>query len=128
METPRPSYGATCGSATRGNRDGRRGVRGCGSSDPQRFPTGVPNVTVNLIEPGTLYGNRINQLDLRIAKLFRFGGTKTFVGVDLYNALNDRRDSDLQQRVRTRRHVAAAADRRDGAHDPLQRGVHVLGR
>ena len=51
--------------------------------------TGVPNVTVNLIEPGTLYGNRINQLDLRIAKLFRFGGTKTFVGVDLYNTLND---------------------------------------
>jgi hypothetical protein len=51
--------------------------------------TGVPNVTVNLIEPGTLYGNRINQLDLRIAKLFRFNGTKTFVGVDLYNALND---------------------------------------
>ena len=48
----------------------------------------MPNVTVNLIEPGTLYGNRINQLDLRIAKLFRFGGTKTFVGIDLYNALN----------------------------------------
>jgi hypothetical protein len=50
--------------------------------------TGVPNVTVNLIEPGTLYGNRINQLDLRLAKLLRFNGTKTMVGVDLYNALN----------------------------------------
>jgi len=50
--------------------------------------TGVPNVTVNLIEPGTLYGNRINQLDLRVAKLLRFNGTKTMVGVDLYNALN----------------------------------------
>jgi hypothetical protein len=50
--------------------------------------TGVPNVTVNLIEPGTLYGNRINQLDLRIAKLLRFNGTKTMIGVDLYNALN----------------------------------------
>ena len=48
----------------------------------------APNVTVNLIEPGTLYGNRINQLDLRIAKLLRFNGTKTMVGIDLYNALN----------------------------------------
>jgi hypothetical protein len=48
----------------------------------------APNVTVNLIEPGTLYGNRINQLDLRIAKLLRFNGTKTMVGLDLYNALN----------------------------------------
>jgi hypothetical protein len=48
----------------------------------------APNVTVNLIEPGTLYGNRINQLDLRIAKILRFNGTKTMVGVDMYNALN----------------------------------------
>jgi hypothetical protein len=47
------------------------------------------NVTVNLIEPGTLYGNRINQLDLRLAKLLRFNGTRTMIGVDLYNALND---------------------------------------
>jgi hypothetical protein len=50
--------------------------------------TGVPNVTVNLVEPGTLYGNRINQLDLRLAKLLRFNGTRTMVGVDMYNALN----------------------------------------
>jgi hypothetical protein len=48
----------------------------------------APNVTVNLIEPGTLYGNRTNQLDLRVAKLLRFSGTRTMVGVDLYNALN----------------------------------------
>jgi hypothetical protein len=48
----------------------------------------APNVTVNLIEPGTLYGNRINQLDLRLAKLLRFNGTRTMIGIDLYNALN----------------------------------------
>jgi hypothetical protein len=59
-----------------------------GSTLPRNF-TGVPNVTVNLIEPGTLYGNRINQLDLRLAKLLRFGGTRTMIGIDLYNALND---------------------------------------
>lgn len=49
---------------------------------------GAPNITVNLIEPGTVYGNRINQLDLRLAKNIRFGGKRTMLSVDLYNALN----------------------------------------
>jgi hypothetical protein len=48
----------------------------------------APNITVNLIEPGTLYGNRVNQLDLRLAKNVRFGGKRTMLSVDLYNALN----------------------------------------
>ena len=46
------------------------------------------NVTVNLVEPGTLRGNRINQLDFRVAKSLRFGGLRTLIAVDLYNALN----------------------------------------
>ena len=46
------------------------------------------NVTVNLVEPGTLYGDRLNNIDLRIAKVFRFRGTRTQVGVDVYNLLN----------------------------------------
>ena len=45
-------------------------------------------VTVNLIEPGTLYGDRINQFDMRFAKILRFGRTRTNVGVDLYNVAN----------------------------------------
>jgi hypothetical protein len=49
---------------------------------------GASNVTVNLIQPGTMYGDRINQLDLRVAKILRFGRTRTQVGVDIYNALN----------------------------------------
>ena len=48
----------------------------------------VANVTVNLIAPGSLYGDRVNQLDFRAAKILRFGRTRTMVGVDLYNALN----------------------------------------
>ncbi len=35
-----------------------------------------------------MYGNRVNQLDFRVAKLLRFGNTRTMVGVDLFNALN----------------------------------------
>ena len=46
------------------------------------------NVTVNLVEPGSLYGDRINQLDLRFAKVFRSGRARTTVGVDIYNVVN----------------------------------------
>jgi hypothetical protein len=45
-------------------------------------------ITVNLIEPGTLYGERINQLDLRFAKILRFGRTRTNVGFDISNVMN----------------------------------------
>ena len=46
------------------------------------------SVVVNLIEPGTIYGDRLNEVDFRIAKLLRFGRTRTNVGVDIYNLLN----------------------------------------
>ena len=46
------------------------------------------NVTVNLVEPGTLYGARQNNLDMRIAKILRFRGTRAQFGVDVYNLLN----------------------------------------
>lgn len=46
------------------------------------------NVTVNLVELGTLSGERMNQLDLRFAKILRFGRTRTTASVDLYNAFN----------------------------------------
>jgi hypothetical protein len=48
----------------------------------------VPSVTVNLIEPGTVWGDRVNAFDLRVAKILRFGRTRTNIGVDLYNLLN----------------------------------------
>jgi len=49
---------------------------------------GVANVPVNLIPPGTMYGDRINQVDLRIAKLMRFGRGRATFGVDIYNLTN----------------------------------------
>jgi hypothetical protein len=54
-----------------------------------RAPSGgVANVTVNLVEPGTLYGDRVNQMDMRVAKLVRVGRTRTKLQVDFYNLLN----------------------------------------
>ena len=46
------------------------------------------NVTVNLVPPGTMSGDRINQLDVRAAKILRHGRSRTMVAVDIYNALN----------------------------------------
>ena len=46
------------------------------------------NVTVNLVAPGSLYGDRVNQLDLRLAKVLTYGRSRTVVGVDIYNVLN----------------------------------------
>jgi hypothetical protein len=48
----------------------------------------APNVTVNLVTPGSLYGDRTNQIDLRLAKILKFGRTRTQVGLDVYNVLN----------------------------------------
>ena len=49
---------------------------------------GAANLTLNVVEPGTKYGERMNQLDLRFGKILRFGRTRTTASVDLYNALN----------------------------------------
>ncbi len=49
---------------------------------------GAANVTVNIVEPGTIYGERLNQLDVRLAKILRVGANRTSINLDLYNALN----------------------------------------
>src|SRR5947208_605357 len=55
-----------------------------------RTPTGAQatRLTVNIVEPGTLYGDRVNEFDARIAKIIKFGRTRTNIGFDLYNLLN----------------------------------------
>jgi hypothetical protein len=46
------------------------------------------NVTVNLLAPGSRYGDRINQLDVRVAKVLRRGRSRTVLALDIYNSLN----------------------------------------
>jgi hypothetical protein len=48
----------------------------------------VSTVTVNLLEPNTVFGDTINQLDLRIGKILRFGRTRANINLDVVNALN----------------------------------------
>jgi hypothetical protein len=47
------------------------------------------NVTVNLVPRGTLYGSRVNNIDIRLAKILRFGQYRTQVGMDVYNVTNN---------------------------------------
>ena len=53
-----------------------------------REPTiGTP--TLNILPPGTVFGDRLNQLDLRFAKLFDFGvGGNIRASFDIYNLFN----------------------------------------
>jgi hypothetical protein len=49
---------------------------------------GAANATINVVEPGALYGDRRNQFDLRVGKALRFGRTRTKVNLDINNVFN----------------------------------------
>jgi len=49
---------------------------------------GAANVTVNLVAPGTLYGDRLEQLDMRFTKIIRVGRMRSNLSLDIYNVLN----------------------------------------
>ena len=56
---------------------------------------GAANASVNLLQPGTMFGERIEQLDLRFGKILKFGRTRTSLSLDIYNVLNT--DTVLQE-------------------------------
>src|SRR6185436_973174 len=45
-------------------------------------------VAIALVKPGDVWGDRVNALDLRFAKILRFGRTRYNVGVDIINVTN----------------------------------------
>jgi hypothetical protein len=53
-------------------------------------PGGAPTGTtaINVVTPGTIYGDRLNQLDLRFGKVLRFGNTRSVVSADIFNVFN----------------------------------------
>jgi hypothetical protein len=52
---------------------------------------------VNLVEPAQVYGDRVTQIDMRFAKVLRFGGTRADLGIDLYNLLNTNDTAGYEQ-------------------------------
>jgi hypothetical protein len=51
--------------------------------------SGASTVTVNVLPPATLYGDRVSQVDLRFAKIFRLHDLRVKGMIDVYNALNN---------------------------------------
>jgi hypothetical protein len=49
---------------------------------------GASNITVNVVSPGALYGERVHDVDLSIGKIFRARGSRLNVRADIYNLLN----------------------------------------
>jgi hypothetical protein len=46
------------------------------------------SVAIALVKPGDVWGDRVNALDLRFAKILRFGRTRYDVGIDVINVTN----------------------------------------
>jgi len=49
---------------------------------------GAANIAVGLIDPGTIYGDRLNQVDFRVSKMLRLDRTRTTLSLDFYNMMN----------------------------------------
>jgi hypothetical protein len=49
---------------------------------------GAANMTIDLIEPYTVYLDRRNELDMRFGKVLRAGRSRSIVSVDVFNLLN----------------------------------------
>jgi hypothetical protein len=49
---------------------------------------GLATQDVELLLPGAVYGDRVNAVDMRFAKILKFHQTRTTVGLDLYNLFN----------------------------------------
>ena len=61
-----------------------RNLSSCGTA-----PTCNGTAVVPLVSPGTMYGDRLNQLDFRLAKAIGLGSSRRVeVSVDVYNSLN----------------------------------------
>jgi hypothetical protein len=50
--------------------------------------TAAPFRAFNIVDAGELYVERLNQLDFRVGKLFRFNNTRTNINFDFYNVTN----------------------------------------
>jgi hypothetical protein len=54
----------------------------------RKLTPGLAFQTVDLTLPGQVYGDRINSMDLRVAKVLRFSRYRANVGFDFYNLFN----------------------------------------
>ena len=84
--------------------------------------------SVNIVAPGEVWGDRVNEIDLRFAKILRFGRTRTNVGFDIYNILNQAAILTYNQTFTPGGRVAGAAVGVDAALPQDQRADRLLAR
>jgi hypothetical protein len=52
------------------------------------FSNGQAVTFLNIVAPGAKYGDRLNSVDLRLAKLLKYSRTRTMLAVDVFNLFN----------------------------------------
>jgi hypothetical protein len=52
------------------------------------FGSGQVVQFLQIVEPGTVYGDRLNAVDLRFGKILRYGRTRTQLNLDVHNLFN----------------------------------------
>src|SRR5205085_9295658 len=61
------------------------------------FSGAAPVQFFNIVKPGTVYGDRLNGVDLRLGTILKYGRTKTLVAVDIFNLTNSNAVDVYQQ-------------------------------
>jgi carboxypeptidase family protein len=61
------------------------------------FANGSPVAPLQLVQPGTVYGDRLNGVDLRLGKILKYGRTRSLVSVDIFNLFNSNAVDVYQQ-------------------------------
>jgi hypothetical protein len=82
------------------------------------FSSGNVVQFLNIVEPGTLYGDRLTSIDLRFGKILRFGNSRTAINFDVYNLFNEN-TTEVYQRNYTAP-TAPGVTPRSTYLDPLQ--------
>ncbi len=65
------------------------------------FANGSPVAPLQLVQPGAVYGDRLNGVDLRFGKNLRYGRTRTLVALDIFNLFNSNAVDVYQQNYGT---------------------------
>src|SRR4029077_7548822 len=48
----------------------------------------APFRAFSIVQDGALYGDRLNQLDFRVSKVFKLSKTRTLINFDFFNVMN----------------------------------------
>jgi hypothetical protein len=92
-----PYPGNNFPSVTSQSLNGQAGVLFFQTNLGRPFANGAPLEFLNIVQPGALYGARLNGVDLRIGKNFRFSRTRTLVALDIFNLTNSNAPDVYQQ-------------------------------